>query len=628
MAWVAVSAAAIGTAGNLYAANEAKKAAGNAPPPNPLQGPSAVGGVQSQYGGSYRDPVTGQIIQEGWNFDPSNMQAQWDAQSMYNQFIGNAAGGDTTAMDWQIKKLQQDIQRMSQTGKTAPAQIPAEFRALQKYLGEDGKLPNLNDTAALFRSNKPNERALVDEFYAQGGNYGGTGELGFSKWVRDAYSKSLKPQFEAFQKTQDIQGGNSEVNARALQDAQNQLEFLTQQKTKMTDPKAQASLGNNPLMKYTNDTGPAWGENGYRPAWEEVMQRKMAADKDTPTDIYNEYGIGTNADGTDPQAAFRSKMEGLLGGLGDYERAQTGLTAPTLDNGASGNMLGALNFRTNQGFAANRANRDAQLARRGMASSAVNELAGAQDSLLLSNGLNENALSAANYFNTNVANQFGMQAAAQNANNAGIGQNNAADLARRGLGLQYTNSMNSDMFNQDMAKAQFAQNAKNNIFGQAMSALNANNAMKTQDYANARGENQTGYDRTMNMYNLLNQQRQQAFGNNMATAQNAQQASGNLMGQNMQYANWQNQSNAANTQMQNSWQMANAQSNAAANGAMWGAIGSGVGNIANAAGTAWANQNRGTQGGYGSTYANPNGSTTGNMGTDGAWMSTNPYRSN
>ena len=575
---------------------------GSPPPPGAMPLPVGYGATNTQYGTAYFDPLTGSYNQYSYGFDPSQMQQQWDAQSMYDQFMGtNGSQGYMNTVDWQIKKLQDQYDQMSKTSTRSQASIPAEFQGIQPYIDQQtGKLADWVSDPDGIKQGKygDNGKAIYNEFMIN--THGSYGKNGFNAWIKDQVNRNIVPRVAEYAKFKDSQLGNADSANSGLTDLKNQIDYLTQFKSQAQGSQGQQST--NPLLKYTNDTGPTWqagdNTNPYRASWEEVMQRKMAADSDSPDSIYKEYGL-TNADGSDPAALFRQKMEAQLGGLGSYDRARTDLSAPTLDNGAGGNMVNALNFRTQQNFANQKASRDAQLARRGMASSAVNELAGAQDSLLLGQGLNENALSAANYFNQNVANQFGMNANAMAANNAGIGQNNAADLARRQLGLQYTNSMNDTNFAQGMAKANFANTVKNNLFGQAMSALQANQSMradelarKTQDYANGRAENETAYGRNMNMYNLLNNQKQQAFGNGMQSNAANLQGISTMMPAQLQYANNQNSANMANWSAQNGLQMYNAQNQAAQNAAntqgMWGAVGA----LGNAAGQYYANLGR------------------------------------
>lgn len=564
-----------------------------APPPQTLPGPQAPGGWSTNYGNSWVDPYTGRINQYSYGFDPTQMQAQWDADSMYNQFMGNGNGAITSNIDWQIQKLQQQLDAAKAPGKGAnrgAADISDKY-GVTRFMGEDGKLQDISDTNAIFdgRINTPAAQALREQFRKDtGGNYGGGGAIGFGKWVRDFYQKSLQPQFGEYQQATRAQEGNQETNTKTIQDLQNQIDFLTQQKGRYTGQNAPGS--NNPLLKYTNDIGPQWqaGDNAnpYLGGWEGMMRDKMAASGQDPNAIYSQYGV-PSASG---QGAFQSKMNGLINGLNGYQVTGPGNQpgAPRLDTGAGGAMLNSLNFRSQQNFANQNAARDAQLARRGMGSSAVGELAHSQDSLNLGNELNQNALSAANYFNQNVAQQFGMDtSAAQNQfqNQAqAAAQNNSADLARRGLALQYTNTMNNDLFNQGLSRAQFANTVQNNLFGQAMNSLNANNAMRqqtrdwnAQDYGFGRQENADLYGRQMNMYNLLNTQRQQAFGNQQAQYGLTNQGQSILGGQGMQLADWGNQSNLANAQMRNSWNMYNAQNDAARSNAnqagMWGALG-------------------------------------------------------
>lgn len=585
MMWVGIGSAVVGAGAQMYSAN---KASSNRPGPAPtLAGPQTPGGFSSNWLNGGVDPYTGQTYQYSYGFDPQSLQSQWDSDAMYNQFMGMGNDNITGNIDWQIKKLQQDLDRYKTPDKGVNRGVKAADYGIDQFVDpQTGKLYEWLSDPDGIQQGKYGEagKKIVNDFYQiTGGNYG----MGFGNWLKDHVNRNVQPKYEKFFADQKVQTGNQDNNEKTIADLQNQIDYLTQAKSRYA-PGGEGTGSNNPLLKYTNDIGPTWqgggdNTNPYRQSWEEVMRSKMAQDGQNPDDIFKEYGL-TGPNGED---LFRSKMEALLGPLGNFERANSGLAAPRLDNGASGNMLNALNFRTQQNFANQRAGRDAQLARRGMASSAVNELAGAQDNLLLGQGLNENALSAANYFNDNVARQFGMDAQAVASNNSAIGQNNAADLARRGLQLQYTNSLNDT----DMARAQFALQAKNNIFGQAMSALNANNAMRNdeyarriQDYTNAGNENQRGYERNMNMYNLLSTNRNNAFAQSMQRAGLGNQTMGTMMPYNMQLAGNTDNVNAANAQMQNSWQMSNWQMQNQADQARANALTGLAGNVAGAFG--------------------------------------------
>jgi hypothetical protein len=50
--------------------------------------PVGYGATNTQYGTAYFDPLTGSYNQYSYGFDPSQMQAQWDAQSMYDSSWG------------------------------------------------------------------------------------------------------------------------------------------------------------------------------------------------------------------------------------------------------------------------------------------------------------------------------------------------------------------------------------------------------------------------------------------------------------------------------------------------------------------------------------------------------------
>lgn len=343
MAWVAVGTAAVGAVGSYLSADQQRKAAGNLPQPGQLPGPSPYGGISTQSGGMYVDPVTGLTSQVGYNFNPQNMQSQWDAQSMYNQFMGRGAGGDTSAMDWEMKRLEQEIARLSQPGKTGTAAIPAEFRGIQPFIDKEkgGLWSGLSDPQGI-QEGKYGEQGqqILDEYNRSGSGYPG----GFQNWLKDHQKNNDIPgKIAAFEKTQSVSSGNDEIKTKALQDLQNQLGFLTQQKQQITGG-TQASLNDNPLMKYNNNT-PVWqgGDttNPYRASWEETMAKQQAGANATPQQIQQQFGLqglgamegmGSvggvyNQFGIDPQALGQMGVAGTAGQYGvnpgDFNRQQS-----------------------------------------------------------------------------------------------------------------------------------------------------------------------------------------------------------------------------------------------------------------------------------------------------------------
>ena len=366
MAWVGIGSAVVGAAGNIYAANKAKGAGG--PAPQALPQPTTPGAVQSNNMSGWYDPATGTNTLYDNGFDPAAMGQYWDTQSMYNQFMGRGDQGITNTIDWQLKKLQQQYDQMSQQGQKAKGAVPAEFKGLQKFLDETGNLPDLGDTNAIFNSTKPNEKALVNEFYAQGGDYGGKGAIGFSKWVRDAYSKSLKPQLEAFQKTQGIQEGNAGASGAALNDLKNQIDYLTQQKAQYggsapAGGQSGGGSGSNPFDPFLKDLGAKWqgdmnNTNPRTDQWgaltDKSIDEAMTAD---PTEFMRQYlGSQTDPDARERAAAeFQAKLEGRINGANvPIER----VSANTLDTGAAAAQEHADNFRAAQSAQAQQERQD------------------------------------------------------------------------------------------------------------------------------------------------------------------------------------------------------------------------------------------------------------------------------
>lgn len=580
MAWVAVASTAVGA--GLQAYNQHNQPSG-APPPNALPGPTSPGSIVTDNSVWRRDPVTGQITQSGINFDPSGMGAKLDAESMWNSFMGRDNSAQTADLDWQIKKLQQDYDRMqTPTGADGKAPIPSQFKGIQPYLDPaTGDLAKWTADPDGIKQGKYGEagQAILDEFMQS--THGQYGNGGFNAWIKDNINRNVQPQLVEFKKTQEVQGGNATANQKALDDLKNQIEYLTAQKTRITQPGGQSQ---NPLEKFMTDTGPKWAgtmdnTNPYTDQWGKVTDQKIAGINDDPTADMEKFGLGSGA------TSYSGQLSGVLNGLGSGQTmGYDALEAGHLDPAAAGRMKDAQDWQTGEEYTNQAKARDAMAARRGMLNSSVSDMQRAGDQSGMIQARLASALGAANMGNDIATKNFGMAAQANQSNNQfaqnAVASNNASELARRMAQIQGLGTLNS----QGQQNYQNFLAGKNQSFAQALQSLGAANAMRTedrnmnvQDWTMGQQENQTGYTRASDMWNRLQAARQQG----VANSQNQQGINNQTTGVNiqpqMQLADWQNQSNNANAQMQNAWQMQNAQNGQAranANTNLWGNIAS------------------------------------------------------
>ena len=602
MAWVGIGSAVVGAAGSYMSAKEAGK---GTPQPGALPSPVGPGGVLSNNMSGWTDPNTGLTTMYDNNFDPSAMGQYWDNQAAYNQFMGRGNSGITNTIDWQLKKLQQQYEQMTQAGTKSASQIPAQFQGIQKFLDEKGELPSIADTNAIFdgRINTPQAKALREAFP---GDYGGKGAIGFGKWVRDFYQKDLQPKVEAFKKTQGVQEGNTQSSGAALNDLKNQIDFLTQQKAQYGgDAPAggggASGAGSNPFDPFLKDLGAKWqgnmdNVNPRTQEWGALTDKSISeAQNADPTEFMRKY-LGSQTDPAEREKAaaeFQAKLEGRINGANvPIER----VTAGHLDPSSAALQERADNFRAAQGVQSQQELLRQRLGSRGMSALGEIQAAGAGQGLVGQELAN--AASARGNYNDIINRNFNMEAGA-------AGQNNDAALRAGALSLQGTNMLTGqynqnqgNLFNQGLQQGQFAQQLKNNWFTQAQQALGTANAMRTedrqwdtQDYQNKLAENNALYGRTNDQYNRLTGATQQAFQNQLSTRAANQGQYSALNNTNMQLAGWNNEANVANQQMQNSWASANAQREAAANAARWQGLTNAVGIGVNAYGQYQTNLN-------------------------------------
>jgi hypothetical protein len=512
-----------------------------------------------------------------------------DAQAMWNQYMGKDNAALTNNMDQQIMQLQQQYDRLKGGNAATGSAVPAEYQDLQKYIDPStGKL--VDPSAALDWEGNPAGKALHDQFMAQtGGSYGNGG---FRQWASDAL-KNMQPKYEAFLKTKDVQTGNAATNNKAMQDLQNQIQYLTAAKTQYSGTGGQ---GTNPLSKYMTDLGPTFGTNPLASGWGDITNAKMASALTDPTAQMGEFGLGTGgAAGTSA-----TNMGNAIAGIGQGQQmGSTALGTSQLDPAQAARAQEAADWQTGQEYTNQATNRDALAARRGMLNSSLSDMQRANDESGMIGARLQSGLNAATLGNQIAGQNFSQMAAANSQNNQfsqnATAQNNAQDLARKQAAISGYGSLAT--LQQQMGSQNYqnylAGNQQN--YSQAANALQNANAMRTEDYNAAIAQNATGYTRASDMWNKLNAYNQQQTQNNQSQqGLNTQATATNLQPQ-MQLADWTNQAGNANAQMQNAYNMqgtqnAQAQSNATNN--MWGNIlGAGLNVAGKAAGSAGSTDN-------------------------------------
>jgi len=591
--WVAGIGAAA-TLGSSYLNSQNQP---ETPQPGQLPYAQTPGSVNTPYGGGYMDPYTGAFNYTQNNFDPYAFGQQLDTNSMYDQFMTGGQGNSRAMsdMDYQIQQLQQQMQRLQGQNTGGAGGVGAQ-QSLSEALGPNvakaltdsqGNLIDFSDRNALIQN--PTLVAMFHEATKdQHGTFGkGDGFMNWFKAWRD--NAGIDQKVQKYQNDQKTNVGNTDTRNVAIQDLQNKLNYLNQAKTRLGGN----SLAGNPLIPFTKDIGGTWqgkgnNTNPNQEAWGDLLAKKMGMANADPNDELNRtLGTMGTAGGTATANADYQRQIDNLGQL------KTNLAPGQLSELGGGALAQTLNFASDADFRNQGLLRDAQNARRGMLGGAVGELAHAQDSLNLGNQHNQNTLRAADYVNDVRQNQFGMDAQAFGANNAGIAGNNATKMG----GLNFMFNAANTGFNQGLQRQDLANTMGNNWYNQALSALQQANGMRSenrawdvQDYGMGRDENQALYGRNMDMFNLLNQQRQQTFGNTMA--QNNANLQG--VGQGMQYtsnlANQNTQRDLGQFQMGQAWQMGNAQNQAAQRNANQSAWGSALGGLASGIGSYYGGQ--------------------------------------
>lgn len=482
--WGMAAGAVIGGVGGYLQGDDPTAPPYIAPPP-----PVTPGGMSSQYGGTQIDPVTGRVIYTDNTVNGYDQASNYQRQLMMQSMLGG--NGAQVGMDSQIAQARAYLaQLQAQGSKSTPQNIPAEYRDLQRFLNPDGSLPDISDPNAIYdgRINDPASKALRDEFNSKVKDYGGGGAIGFAKWVKDFTQRNLQPMQQAFQKMQDVQGGNADTNAQAIQAAQQRLDNLL--KVQGSGAQTEADFAKNPLMNFLNQRNTAPGG----PADYDALRQKY----DDPNaavmqDQFKKY-LG-QADQVTDSTAFKI-AGGVDPGMPDVQAANARMLAAATGS-AGGERMNPLDpFHSNAGAVVNNLNRTAE---RNYASQA-----GLQSQLNARRGV---------MGGSGDINRLAMQQALED---------NRAANAAQGYGLERADRNNWDQLNfainahnSDVAKtgAQFNLNALSQAFGNELAAKDFYNRMQQQAWLNNQGEQQRNFSNAMTSLNQTTGLNQNAINN-------------------------------------------------------------------------------------------------------------------
>ena len=588
------------------------------------------GATSNPYGGSTYDQYTGLTQQTLNNFDPSQQGRINDADMMYNSFMGNDNSRITGNLDYQIAEMQRQIDKYNAQLKgdsgVGKKQSFADFNPGQgNWVNAQGEPLKESE----LRSSEAVRKQYAEHVARVGGKEGGGGFLqkmthndmiksmdpfsinsklitdaqdpNFEKWLAEAKKNNdWENKVKTYNAQEGQRAGNQSVINDAIASLQQKLGYATQEKERITTGGG-ADLSKNPLMKYLGDVGGngmLQGANGGNPSW--MTDRQAAMDATAASAQARSGGGPMDTSGVDEYIANMNKQGNLANGL-DAGSAGS-INAPKLDMQEAGLKQRIMNAATDQTYGAQRNLNDQAAAHRGLLASSISEVGRAGDSLNLANSYNQNALGATQAYNSALGQQFGM------------------DLS----GAQFNGDQQNQLFNRQLGKAQFGQqNAQqqfSNLLGAGQLKLSAKSQADQQanwgdTFANqnsqgaignqwnlynaGRAENQDAYTRNLGMYNLLNNQSQQARGNQ---AQDFQLSTGSGQAQlAAQQSAGLNNYNAAQNQMTNAnnmaqWQMQQNQTSAQ-NQNMW--------NSAAGLGQAWGNYNQNN-----SQYPAPNSVST------------------
>jgi len=239
MMWSGIASAAV-AGGSAIAAHNNQPNAAVAPT---LTAPVTPGAVSGTYGGSYIDPVTGQVTYAS-NTTAPQLQTYQD-QNTYNQLMGY--GGGATDLNNQISSAQQTLAALQKQG---PGSAKLSDYVPSAWIGSDG---NVIDPSTLTNKEGAANPLWTTFMNATGGNYGSKNvDISFSKWAKDAYNRNIQPALTNYQNAQKTITGNTNVYNQQVQSAQNQLAQLQNIQQSVYGGSGTGSGGNasNPMLSY------------------------------------------------------------------------------------------------------------------------------------------------------------------------------------------------------------------------------------------------------------------------------------------------------------------------------------------------------------------------------------------
>lgn len=533
-----------------------------------LQRPDSPGGVLGNYGGMYRDPVTGLVTYTDNNFSGANSDLMRN-RYLQDRLQGGTGAGATNDLDAQILFQQSIVDRYLNPKATTNKGVTASEYVDEKFLNPK--------TGKIWDDSTPEGHAALRQLFdaeVPGGKYKGKSmknSMGF--WLTDRMQEQTT-KFKEYEAANKSNTGNQQISDEALKAAQSRLAQLKQSKQQFAEQTP--GLQDNPFLKYLDQQrDPRYKEDIDR--WRgqadkdfDQMQKKAELPFNTGDDYgvagFDKYGKSTDPDSYNFNAAIqRGEYNGPT--VGDYtEFDPTGGNAlrESLNRAARNNMQTA-----NLG-------RDENMARRGLLSSAINEVGRAGDVARLGDA------------------QAGAQIAGINLSNDLVGRNNqvgamrfqdrfnaAMEKARTGQWAANANMQREgDLFNRAKNIDDTRYGRQNNEFGlqQQLQQQWRNNALQSLGVQGGLEDRLQGLDRQnfadrMGFSNFLEGQSNNAFNQEMQRNQMTMNQGGQGMGINMNMAGLENSRNMAQQQMENSSMNAANQmaaNNSANNQAMWG----------------------------------------------------------
>ncbi len=376
----------------------------SAPLPPQLGAPATPGAVSGTYGGSYINPVTGQIVYASNANMPSSTQMY--NQDLMSRLMGYGGGGQDLTR--QIAAQQGTLDRLKSQGAGA---VKLTDYVDPAWVSKDdpNKVINWQD----YINKRGADNPLWDLFMGStNGNYGSKNpDISFSNWAKDTYNKFLAPKLESYKKAADVAKGNEAVYNQQYADEQQKLATLQDYQTQMGSASEAASK--NPILSYLNN-GP--DQSNY-------LQHQMTQQYKN-AELANQQSMAKRGMGSSAMSE--------IGGAGNRLGLAQGIAGAQIQAGQQNynNRLSMLGYLSGQ----NAQNVQTELGRGGLNNSQMG----------MGQGVGQNMASATT--NQQAANQ-GMgwqgQMAGFNANQAqGIANQNVWGSAANALGANANNISN------------------------------------------------------------------------------------------------------------------------------------------------------------------------------------------